>query len=261
MGSSEKIEKKIHDLGGKPAFPPQISCDEIAAHYCAFPDDPIVFENQLCCLDIGVHVDGYIGDNALTVDLSGNHGELVKASKEALRAGAEVLEKGARLSKIGRAIEQAIIGFGYKPVRNLSGHGLGRYGIHTAPTVPNYEIESKETIQEGYIAIEPFATDGAGFIEEVGHPNVFEMIAKKPVRTGFVRDIQKEIEGFHGLPFTKRWLLVKFSEARINYALQQFDHLGILRKYPPLVERRKGLVSKAENSYYIGDDVVELTHP
>ena len=59
-----KIEEKILNLGGEMAFPPQISMDAIAAHYCADPDDPIIFKDQVASLDIGVHVDGYIGDTA-----------------------------------------------------------------------------------------------------------------------------------------------------------------------------------------------------
>jgi len=51
LETTELIEKKIFELGGKPAFPVQISCDEIAAHFCAVEDDSIVFENQVVCLD------------------------------------------------------------------------------------------------------------------------------------------------------------------------------------------------------------------
>jgi methionyl aminopeptidase len=258
---TQKIEEKISSLGAKPAFPPQISCNEIAAHYCAFPDDPIVFSDQVCCLDVGVHIDGFIGDNALTVDLSGEHSDLVKASQEALAAATEVLAPGVRLAKIGRAIEDAITSRGFQPVRNLSGHGLAQYGIHTAPTIPNYDTENDEVLEEGFIAIEPFATTGVGLIQEKGDANVFEMFAKKAVRTGFVRSIQKEIDSYQNLPFTKRWLLSQFSEAQVNYALKQFEQLEIMRSYPPLVERNGGLVSQAENSFYVGDEVITLTTP
>ena len=96
---TEKVEAKIKELGGKLAFPTQLSCNEIAAHYCAFENDDIVFEDQLVCLDVGVHVDGCIGDNALTVDVSGNNKELLKASEEALKAATEVLSLCVKISK------------------------------------------------------------------------------------------------------------------------------------------------------------------
>ena len=94
-------------------------------------------------------------------------------------------------------------------------------------------------------------------IQEKGEPNVFSMFGKKSVRTGFVRDIQNELGKLNGLPFTKRWL--KFSEPQLNYAFKQFEQLEIMKKYPPLLERSNGLVSQAENSFYIGDEVVQLT--
>ena len=80
----DKIEEKITELGAKPAFPAQISCNHLAAHYCPDEEDKTVFSDQLACLDVGVHVDGFIGDTAVTVDLSGKNEDLVKASREAL---------------------------------------------------------------------------------------------------------------------------------------------------------------------------------
>ena len=256
---TDQIEEKIFSLGGKLAFPVQLSCNDIAAHYCAFTDDSLVFEDQVVCLDVGVHVDGFIGDNALSVDLSGENSELVKASKEALKAATEVLSKGVKLSSIGKAIEDTITSHGFQPVRNLSGHGLGEYSIHTKPTVPNYDTKSDEILEEGFIAIEPFASTGVGLIQEQGEPNVFALTGKKSVRTGFVRNILKEIESYEYLPFTKRWLEAKFSPAQVSYALKQLKQLEILHEYPPLVERSNGLVSQAENSFYVGDAVIQLT--
>ncbi|MBS3136129.1 type II methionyl aminopeptidase [Candidatus Woesearchaeota archaeon] len=258
---TNKIEAKIFELGGKPAFPVQISCNEIAAHYCAITDDPLIFNDQLCCLDVGVHVDGYIGDNACSVDLSGKNSDLIRASEEALRAATEVLALGVKISSIGKAIENAITGMGFKPVKNLSGHGLSRYGVHAPPAIPNFDTKSNEVLEEGFIAIEPFATDGSGMIHEKGKASVCEMIGKKSVRTGFVRDIQKEIDSFNGLPFCTRWLLRKYSYAQVNFAMMQFRQLGILREYPPLVERGNGLVSQAENSFYIGKEIIQITNP
>ena len=256
---TDQVEGKIRSLGGQLAFPTQISCNDIAAHYCAKKDDPIVFEDQLVCLDVGVHVEGCIGDNACSVDLSNNNQELVKASEDALKAATEILKKGVILSEIGKAIETTITNAGFQPVRNLSGHGLEEYNIHSPPTIPNYDTESDEILEEGFIAIEPFATNGSGLIHEKGEPSVFVLKGKKSVRTGFVRNIQKEIDTYEGLPFTKRWLLDKFSEPQVNYALKQLKQLDILQEYPPLVERGEGLVSQAENSFYISDEVIQLT--
>jgi methionyl aminopeptidase len=254
-----KVEEKISELGGKPAFPVQVSLNETAAHFCPEDDDPTVFNDQLVCLDVGVHVDGYIGDNACSVDLSGNNTELVKASSEALKAAIEKVKVGAKLSEIGKAIEDTINSFGFQPVRNLSGHGLDQYNIHSSPTIPNFNTKDNEVLGKGVIAIEPFATNGAGMIHEKGEPSVFTLFGRKSVRVGFVRNIQKEIERYQGLPFTTRWLTKKFSIAQVKYALNQFKQLEILKEYPPLVEKQNGLVSQAEHSLLVDDEVIVLT--
>ncbi len=255
----DKVEEKIISLGGGIAFPAQISMNSVAAHYCPEEDDEAKFSDELVSLDVGAHVDGYVGDNACTVDLSGNNSELVKASQEALKAAIEKVKVGVKLNEIGKAIEDAITGFGFQPVRNLSGHGLDAYNIHCAPTVPNFDTKGDEVLEKGVIAIEPFATDGVGMIHEKGDASVFGLVGKKSFRVGFVRNIQKEIEKLNGLPFTTRWLTKKFSSAQVKFAFNQFKQLEILKEYPPLVERQDGLVSQAEHSLLVDDEVLVLT--
>ncbi len=252
----KKIEEKIRKSGGDFAFPPQISLDETAAHFLIEKkEEDIIFKGQLASLDIGVHVNGAIGDNACTVDLSGKHSELVKASEEALKEAIKTIEQGnLQLGKIGKVIQETIESFGFKPIRNLSGHGLNVYNIHAPPTIPNFDTKDDIELEKDHVyAIEPFATTGAGLIYEKGDPKIFAMLGKKSVRIGFVRQIQKIIEEFDGLPFTTRWI-AGYSEAQIKYALNQFKLLDILKEYPPLVEKENGLVSQAEKSLYIGKD-------
>jgi len=254
-----KIENKIEELGAKPAFPAQISMNEIAAHFCPEDDDETKFNDQLVSLDVGVHVDGFVGDNAITVDLSGKNEDLVKASEEALKAAIEVVKPGIKLSEIGKAIEDTITNLGFQPVRNLSGHGLDSYNIHSQPTIPNFNTKDNVLLEKQVIAIEPFATNGVGLIQEKGEPSVFSLIGKKSVRIGFVRNILKQIETYKGLPFTTRWLTKNFSAAQVKFALNQLKQLEILKEYPPLVEKQKGLVSQAEHSLLVDDEVVVLT--
>jgi methionyl aminopeptidase len=256
-----KTEEFIHKQGAGLAFPVQISMNDIAAHYCPEEDNTLVFEDQLVSLDLGAEVNGAIGDNAVSVDLSGNNAELVKASGEALKAAIEQIKKDYTLGKIGKAVEDTIQGFGFEPVRNLSGHGLGDYSIHTGMTIPNYDTGDEDKLEKGMVvAIEPFATNGTGLIHEKGDPSIFSLKGKKSVRIGFVRDIMKEIESYKGLPFTTRWLTKKWSLAQVSFALNKFKQLEILHEYPPLVERSGGLVSQAEHSLYIGDEVEILTN-
>jgi methionyl aminopeptidase len=256
----DRVEEKIIELGGRPAFPVQISMDHVAAHYCPSPNDDIIFQEQLCCLDVGVEVNGAIGDNACTVDLSGKYSDLVKASEEALQAATEVLEVGVTLGKIGRSIQDAITSRGFAPIRNLSGHGLGIYGIHTSPSIPNYDTGDNTKLLKGMtIAIEPFATDGKGMIHETNNAEVFMLEHKKPVRNPITRQVLSEIDKFKGLPFTTRWLTKKFPEFKVNYALNELAKAGSIHMFPPLTEVTKGMVSQAENSFLIDDEVITLT--
>ena len=257
----EKTEKKISDLGAKPAFPVQISCNHIAAHYCPDEEDKTVFSEQIASLDVGVHVDGFIGDNAVTVDLSGKHDDLVKASREALDNAIKTIKVGVTLGEIGKVIQDAIQKYGFSPVRNLSGHGLGEYEQHTKPSIPNFDNGDNTKIEKGMVfAIEPFASTGAGIVQESGIATVFSLENKKPVRNMITRQILKEIESYNNLPFTTRWLTKKFG-AKAKFALREMEQLGILHSYAPLADKDKGLVSQAEHSVLVDNDsnVIILT--
>lgn len=258
---SDKIEEKINKLGAKPAFPVQISCDHFAAHYCAEPDDKTILTNQLVSLDVGVHVNGAIGDNAVTIDLSGDHEDLVKASRDALNNAAKILRIGVPLNEIGRVIQETIQSFNFSPIKNLSGHGLDLFQIHTKPTVPNFDNGNDEELKKGQIiAIEPFATTGAGMIYETERAHIFALKNPKPVRSPFAREILNYIaEEYQTLPFTTRWLSKKFGLGKTNLALRELLHNGSIDKFPPLPEKNKGLVSQAENTFFIGEKVEVLT--
>lgn len=261
LETTELIEKKIYELGAKPAFPVQFSCNEIAAHYCADEEDKIIFGEQVVSLDLGVHVDGAIGDNAYTIDLSGKYSDLVKAAQKALEEALKITNVGTELREIGKIINDTISGYGYNPVRNLSGHGLDLYNIHSKPTIPNMDNGDKTKLQKGMaFAVEPFSTTGAGVIAEKGHPTVFMLEQVKPVRSPITREILKEIGSYDGLPFAERWLTSKFG-AKANFALRELTQLGMIHQFPPLVEINKGIVAQAEHSVLIDDEgeVIVLT--
>lgn len=250
----DKIEQKVLDLGAGLAFPAQISCNHIAAHYCPEEDDKTIFSDQLICLDAGVHVDGYIGDSAVTVDLSGKYDGLIKAAEEALDNALKIIKPGVTLAEIGKTIQKTINGYGFAPVRNLSGHGLGQYQIHTKPNIPNFDNKDNTKIEKGMVfAIEPFASTGAGIVQDSGSATVFELENKKPVRNMITRQVLKEIESYNGLPFTTRWLTKKFG-AKAKYALREMEQLGMLHEHPPLADKDKGMISQAEHSVLIDND-------
>ncbi len=254
----DAVEDKIVSLGGGIAFPAQISCNEIVAHYCPTEECDIVFEDQVACLDVGVHVGGYIGDNAVTVDLSGKYSELVKASREALNAALKIIAPGVTLSEIGKTVQEVISSYDFAPVRNLSGHGLGKFDVHTKPSIPNFDTGDDTALVEGtVIAIEPFASAGQGVVSEGSSNSLFMLTADRSVRNTFTRQVLKEIQGYNGLPFTTRWLTRKFGAAKTRFALKELNNNNMLREFPPLVDT--GLVSQAENTVYVCEKPVVLT--
>ncbi len=258
---AEKIEAKIVDLGAMPAFPVNISFDDTAAHYTPTPGDDTLFDKQVVKLDVGAHVDGCVGgDTAATIDLSGKYSELVKASQDALAAATKVLQVGATLGSIGKEIEQAIESHGLKPVRNLSGHGLGEWTVHTGITIPNFDTEDPTELEDGMtIAVEPFASTGVGLIQDRGNPYIHSLTNRKPVRNQVTRQVMKKIDQYGSLPFATRWLAKDLPLFKVNFALKELNQLDILKSYAPLVEKSGGIISQAENSFYIGDKVITLT--
>jgi len=257
----DAVDRKIADLGAKPAWPTQVGCDEVAAHYTPDPDDTEACEDQLICLDVGAHVDGCIGDNALTVDLSGKHSDLVKTAKDAFEAARKIVAVGAKVSDISAAIQETIVSAGFAPVRNLSGHTISPYIIHDAPTIPNVQTNLKTELVKGQvIAIEPFATTGAGFVDESERANLFALWNKRPVRSQYAREVMQFVEQeYQNLPFTTRWLVPKFGLGKANLALRELGMAGVLHRYPPLVEKNKGMVAVHENTLLVDDKVEVLT--
>ena len=250
------VEDAIRSKGGQPAFPCNISLDRNAAHYTPSPKDLSTFGESMVKLDVGVHVDGYIADAAITIDLSG-HDKLTEASKAALEAALDIVRPGANTAQIGKVIEETITGYGYRPVHNLTGHGLSRYQAHDEPAVPNKAMEKGTVLKEGdVIAIEPFATNGSGRISEGPINEIYGFSAPRPVRLPAARSLLKEItENYRTLPFARRWL----KGERAEYALMLLLRSGAVHPYPVLWEVEGSLVSQAEHTVVILKEGCEVT--
>ncbi len=253
---AEAIEADIVARGGKPAFPVNISLDAEAAHDTPEPGDLRVFQENIVKLDIGVHVDGFIADTAVTVDLSGNP-DLVRASEKALEEAIRAVRAGVSTADIGVVIEATINGMGFKPIYNLTGHGLERYVQHAPPAIPNRRMGQGTILQANQvIAIEPFATDGEGLVTEGTVAEIFGLSAARPVRLPWERDMMKAIQAYNGLPFARRWLKgLKRSEKTLDGLMRA----GIVHAYPVLVEQAGGMVSQAEHTLIVTEDGCEVT--
>jgi methionyl aminopeptidase len=257
----ETVEVMIRERGAQPGFPAQSSRNFVAAHYCSSPEDEQTYAEGDCVkVDIGVHVDGYVADTAASVDLSrdGRWTPLVEAAKSALAAAIASVRDGVAVSEIGGAIERTILAAGFQPVRNLTGHGLGRWKVHTPPQIPNYAERGAGTLKQGMVfAIEPFASTGRGWIHEAGKAEVF-MLARPPAKAKVLdKEVLRAVESWRGLPIARRYFNHLDREA-VEDTLAKLARQGSLVRYPPLCEEETAMVAQAEHSMVLGPEGVEV---
>jgi methionyl aminopeptidase len=258
----EKIEQKIIDSGAEIAFPAQPSIDSIAAHWCPEPDSEETFqEGQLVKLDIGCHINGRIADRAISIDLTadGKHAALIKAVEDARDAALFLMTPGRTLGEIGRAVQDTITAAGFSPIRNLSGHGLDDYDVHTWPSIPNVDTGDQTQLEEGMvIAVEPFATTGSGQVYERDEANIYSFSKRRPVRGQYARTALKIIEEYNGLPFTLHWLAKRMGTGQAKFAMRELVQAEVVETHPPLPEQSGAVVAQAEHSAIItsGEPIV-----
>ena len=252
----DQTEDYIIKRGGFPAFPMDISVNHVAAHYCPYiEDDNVLEKGDVVKLDIGVHINGAVADNAITVELGTNkYRELILASKDACLAACEMAVPGCEIGKIGRVIEETITSAGFNSITNLSGHGVDMWTVHTEPTIPNYDNGNPKKLVEGqHIAIEPFATDGVGAIKEGKPCGVYAFLQKKPVRLDSARKLMAQIEkDYKTLPFTERWLK---DVKNVKFLLNILEKAEVVKQYTVLPEKAKGMVSQYENTVEVGTGI------
>ncbi len=256
----EKIEDKIFELRAKPAFPVDLSCNEIAAHYTPLYDDKSTAEGLLK-IDIGVEIDGFPVDTASSIDLSPEqkYKDLINASSEALKNAIKILKVGIKTQEIGKVVEKTIRDYGFNPIRNLYGHELGRFSIHSGLQIPSYDDKSGTTLKEGVFAIEPFATTGIGLVANNSSINeVFQLEEKRQIRDANAREILNFIEKeYKAFPFCTRWLVKKFG-TRALFALSLFKKENMLNQYPPLIEKSNGIVSQTEHTIIVTEGKIKV---
>jgi len=252
---AEKIEAKIIELGGKPAFPVNLSINEIAAHYTPSHDDSSV-AHGLLKVDFGAHVDGWTADNAFSIDLEDDeeNKKLISASEKALRNVLEIVKPGISTDEIGKTVQETISGFGFNPIVNLSGHSMDHYELHAGITIPNINDNRNQTLSSGLYAIEPFATNGNGKIKDRNPSGIYELINEKKPRGSLAREVLDFIaKEYSSLPFCSRWIVKKLGP-RSLLALRELESNGNLHQFSQLVEVSKGKVSQAESTILIDEE-------
>ena len=258
---AEAVEDLIAQKGVKPAFPCNVSVNEIAAHYSPpADDDSTIKEGDMVKVDVGVHVDGYIGDTAFTI-ATGEKQELVQTVERALEAEIAAIKPGIDVGELGKIVEEIATAAGFKPIRNLTGHSLARWNLHAGLTVPNVKGETGQKLSVGdVVALEPFVTDGAGYVEDQQKVYILRFLYDRPVRLRMARELLRDVKrAYNGLPFAERWLAKKMSKLRLELTLRELVGVGALLPYHVLAERAGGKVAQAEHTVIITEDGCEVT--
>jgi len=258
---AEEIEDFIRKRGARPAFPVNISVNDVAAHYTPATGDRKKFrKGDVVKLDVGAHVDGYIGDTAITVEVgTKNFRNLIECTERALRIAIEIIGENIPAGTVGGAIERSIRGDGFKPVINLTGHSMERYCLHAGLTIPNIDDGNLTRIRNGMvIAVEPFATDGHGQVKNGKPGNIFRILRERPMRDKKALEFFYLIRSeFDRLPFCERWCTA-LDEKAPSYLRTLVRH-GLVSSYPVLSEVEGGMVSQAEHTLIINNGKAEVT--
>ena len=269
---AEKIEDKIKELKGEPAFPTNLSINEIADHSTpSYNDETLAY--GLLKIDFGVHIDGWIADTAFSIDLENNeeNKRLIQASKDALNNALSLISKdygvGGRgdavgkitLSEIGKTIQKTIESYGFSPIVNLNGHEMKQYELHAGLIIPNINDEKDILLKQGLYAIEPFATTGNGKVHDGKPSGIYMLTDEKTPRSQTAREVLNFIiEKYTTLPFCSRWI-VKELGIKSLFGLKQLEDNGNLHNFPQLVEAQGTKISQAEHTILIEKDNVIVT--
>jgi methionyl aminopeptidase len=166
----QAAEKMVRDGGAEPAFKgyrgyPSTLCASINDQVVhGIPSNRALHEGDIISLDMGVKLNGFFGDSAVTVPIgkvSEEASTLLRVTQESLEKGIAQVKLGGRVSDIGHAIQQHVEAHGFSVVREFVGHGIGA-ALHEEPQIANYgEPGRGPRLVEGMtLAIEPMVNIG-----------------------------------------------------------------------------------------------------
>jgi methionyl aminopeptidase len=168
-------ERFIRGSGGVPTF---LGYRGFPGSICASPNDMVVHgipgkyrvaDGDLLSIDVGVTLDGYVADSAVTLPVGLVDAEalrLLEVTAESLEAAIVECRQGRRLGDVSHAVQEVVEAAGFSVVRALVGHGVGKE-MHEDPQIPNYGDGGRgPRLEEGMVfAIEPMVNAGGHEVE------------------------------------------------------------------------------------------------
>jgi methionyl aminopeptidase len=254
----EKWEQYIRSKGFEPAFPINLSVNEVAAHMSPGLDyDYTLHEGDVVKVDFGVQKQGYCTDVAQTIVVGDGKPEEARYLEEAVEEAIKKIAPGVDVMEISNTIAEVLESYELNPIRELGGHMIERYELHGSIFVPTYRVQKPIYVfQPGDVfAIEVFGTHGAGRIEPKGHAHIFSINEARIAYARAGKDVlMKFYSKYKALPFSDRWEEYLFRHRRVT--IRQLTRKGFIIDYPPLVEKSRSLVYQAEKTVVIGEDSV-----
>lgn len=250
-------EKMIRDYGGRPAFPFNVSINHIAAHSTSPRGDRSeVPEFGLVKLDVGVHVDGWIADTALTVDIDGTLEGFVAATEDALHEAIAMFQPDVKLGDVGKRIEEVIKAYGLRPISNLTGHNIKRNRLHAGKQVPNVQERRTPSIEVGeYYAIEPYATTGTGTVVDSEYVYIFANTGLDEPLEGTAEKLRQFLRKKYGpFPFASRWIGTKSKDIDLMDELKALLKARAIVGYPLQIDKKGRPISQSEHTVFVSED-------
>lgn len=288
------IESEITKTGAGLSFPCNISINQIAAHYTSPPNDDTLFCNgDIVKIDLGAEVDGYISDTAETVIVEGDNAspfdednnplkmpgrqddgnpkvsddeineryQIIEASREALDNVICSLKDGITLNEIGKIVQDTINSKGFVPIVSLAGHSLEQNNLHAGLSIPNYPDASTHELKEGdHVAIEPFATNGAGLTSDIPEYYIYSFMANRPLRSPNANKLLKSIsKNNRYFPFAQRHVKTSLDDTQFLRAMRPLTMSGAIYPHAVLKDKDNGMVAQTEHTIIIEKEGCQIT--
>lgn len=254
-------------------FPIGLSINECAAHWTPNPGEKRVLKDtDVVKVDYGVHYDGCIIDSAFTFSLNNKYDELMEIGKGATNLAIKNSGVDAILGEIGAETQEFIESHEVeidgkisqvKSVRDLTGHMIAPYMIHSKKSVPNIKIHYPVRMEENdFFAIETFPTTGNGKTTidlECSHYMInTDKIKHAPIlNTRETLLFNKIKDTRQTLPFCKKWLKnYEIKDYRIS--LNSLVKKGIVNSYPPIMSQKNSYVVQFEHTIFVGEKGVNV---
>lgn len=164
LSNNAKSAFKGYSQAGSVKYPGNIcaSVDDEVVH--GIPGNRVLKDGEIISLDCGVVKNGFFGDAALSVavgEISSEKKKLLEVTEKSLYIGIDQAKAGGRLHDISFAIQSYVEENGFSIVRDLCGHGVGRY-LHEDPSIPNFGKKGTGvSLKNGMtLAIEPMVNAG-----------------------------------------------------------------------------------------------------